>query len=154
MFQSSLLFLPYFCFLCISFSCLFSFCLLCYTFPSLPGGFWQFIFKEYIVGSSVSRHGWPICRPCHRVIGYGAQLSHQDTLKIISEVFSFEWVGFFRKKVSSFLPNDVKLAEHILGVQQGKGGGKGSGGDGQQILSGPKSRAVWRMSQKYSFQHP
>ena len=44
-----------------------------------------------------------------------------------AEVFSFGWIGFFRKIVSYFLPDDIKLAAHILGVQQGKGAGEGSG---------------------------
>ena len=47
-----------------------------------------------------------------------------------AEVFSFGWIDFFRKIVSYFLPDDIKLAARILRVQQGKCAGEGSGWGG------------------------
>ena len=44
-----------------------------------------------------------------------------------AEVFSFGWIDFFRKIVSYFLPDDIKLAACILRVQPGKCAGEGGG---------------------------
>ena len=57
-------------------------------------------------------------------------LGYKEMKGMKAEVFSFGWIDFFRKIVSYFLPDDIKLAACILRVQQGKCAGEGSGWGG------------------------
>ena len=110
----------------------------------------MFICKEYITGSSVSGQGWPVCGPCHRLIGYGAWLSHKDTLEIISEGFSFfENFNFYfiYKELVLFLCKDSACNAGDLGsiLGLGRSPGERSGNPlWYSCLENPIDREAWQ----------